>query len=81
MECIQIDSDQQLPAHKLEPFSKFITERQISRRALVGSTGENKPAIKHSLHRLLDMMQAHLEVAPFPLGERPGRDDFALFGH
>jgi len=77
---LPLDSDQQIPAHKLEPFTKFITERQISRRALVGSTEENKPAIELSFHRLLDMMQAHLEVAPFLLGERPGRGDFALFG-
>lgn len=77
---LPLDSDQQVPAHKLESFSKFITERQISRRALVGSTEENKPAIEQSFHRLLDMMQAHLEVAPFLLGERPGRGDFALYG-
>jgi glutathione S-transferase len=77
---LPLDSDQQLPAHKLETFTTFITERQISRRALVGSTEENKPAIEHSFHRLLDMMQSHLEVAPFLLGNRPGRGDLALYG-
>jgi hypothetical protein len=46
----------------------------------VGSTEENKPAIEESFYRLLDMMQAHLAVAPFLLGDRPGRGDFGLFG-
>jgi glutathione S-transferase len=77
---LPLDSDQQMPVEMLSRFSNYITERQIGRRALVGSTEENKPAIEESFHRLLDMMQAHLAVAPFLLGDRPGRGDFALFG-
>ena len=77
---LPLDSDQQMPVEMLSRFSSYITERQIGRRALVGSTEENKPAIEESFHRLLDMMQAHLAVAPFLLGDRPGRGDFALFG-
>jgi glutathione S-transferase len=77
---LPLDGDQQMPVEMLSRFTNYITERQIGRRALVGSTEENKPAIEESFHRLLDMMQAHLAVAPFLLGDRPGRGDFALFG-
>jgi glutathione S-transferase len=77
---LPLDSDQQMPVETLSRFSEYITERQIGRRALVGSTEENKPAIEESFYRLLDMMQAHLAVAPFLLGDRPGRGDFGLFG-
>ena len=77
---LPLDSDQHMPTETLSRFSDYITERQIGRRALVGSTEENKPAIEESFYRLLDMMQAHLEVAPFLLGDRPGRGDLALYG-
>lgn len=77
---LPLDGDQQMSTDQLKRSSEYISERQISRRALVGSTEENKPAIEESFHRLLDLMQAHLTAAPFLLGDRPGRGDFGLYG-
>jgi len=59
---------------------EFITNRQISRMALVGSTEQNRPVIEQSYQRLLDIMQRHLMAQPFLVGDRPGRGDFGIFG-
>lgn len=58
----------------------FITDRQISRRALVGSTEENRAVIERSYERVLDLMEAHLASYPYLCGARPGRGDFGIFG-
>ncbi len=58
----------------------FITDRQIGRRALVGSTEQNRPILEQSYLRLLDLLQRHLVEHDFFLGERPGRGDFGVFG-
>ncbi len=58
----------------------FITERQITRRALVGSTEENRPIIEDSYVRLLRLLDAHLHHHDHLFGPRPGRADFGLFG-
>lgn len=77
---LPLDSDQQTPTHRWEKAQRFISERQIGRRALVGSTEQNKAPIEESFMRILHMMENHLENMPFLLGERPGRGDFGLFG-
>ena len=59
---------------------EFITQRQIGRRELVGSTDLNAPIIEGSYERLLDALQVHLGERNFFFGDRPGRADFALFG-
>ena len=65
---------------QLEQAHDFIIERQLARRAMVGSTDANAPILESSFIRLLDLMQRHLGTADFLLGDRPGRGDFALFG-
>ena len=58
----------------------YISEQQIGRRPMVGSTEENRPIIEDSYHRLLALLSAHFESQMFLLGDRPGRGDFGLFG-
>ena len=60
--------------------NEYVTDRQISRRALVGSTEENRPVIEGSYGRLLDLMERHLAEESFWLGQRPGCGDFGIFG-
>jgi glutathione S-transferase len=59
---------------------EWITERQISRRALVGSTEQNRPIIEDSYVRLLHLLDAHLKEHDFLFGSRPGRADFGIVG-
>jgi glutathione S-transferase len=77
---LPLDQDQQMSEHRWQRAKQFITDRQIGRRALVGSTEQNRPVIEQSYERLLDLMQLHLTAQPFLLGERPGRGDFGVFG-
>lgn len=77
---LPLDMDQQMSTEQWEKAKRFITKRQISRRALVGSTEENRPVIEQSYERLLDLLQRSVETGPFLLGERPGRGDFGLYG-
>lgn len=58
----------------------FITQRQIGRRALVGSTDLNAPIIEGSYERTLDALTALFSTNDFLLGDRPGRGDFGIFG-
>jgi len=71
---MQLDSDQAQAAYE------FITQRQNSRRALVGSTDWNTPLIEDSYRQVLAIMQARFSRGDFLLGDRPGRGDFAIFG-
>ena len=77
---LPLDSNQQIPQKQWETFQQWITERQIGRRALVGSTEQNKKPIEDSYNRVLDLLQAHLAHSPFLFGDRPGRGDFGFFG-
>ncbi len=71
---LQLDSDQ------AQQMYEFITQRQIGRRALVGSTDWNTPLIEESYRRVLEALQARFSTGDFLLGDRPGRGDFGLFG-
>ena len=71
---LQLDSDQAQRGYD------FITQRQIGRRALVGSTEWNTPLIEDSYRRVLATMHARFSRGDFLLGDRPGRGDFAIFG-
>ncbi len=59
---------------------KYITDRQVSRMALVGSTPENTPVVEASYRRTLHLMDAIISQRNFLLGNRPGRGDFAAYG-
>lgn len=77
---LPLDQNQQMSDDRLAKATDFITKRQISRMALVGSTEQNRPVIERSYERILDLMQNHLKVSPFFFGTRPGRGDFGVFG-
>ncbi len=69
---LQLDSDQS------QQMYEYITNRQIGRRALVGSTEWNTPIIEGSYHRVLELLQARFATGDFLLGDRPGRGDFGI---
>ena len=48
--------------------------------ASVGSNETTGPVIEGSYRRLLRLLDAHLQVKPFLMGDRPGASDFGLFG-
>ena len=75
-----LDADLQLPDEHAARAHDFVIDRQVGRRALVGSTDENAAAIERSYERTLDALQAHLAEHSFFFGSRPGRADFAMFG-
>jgi glutathione S-transferase len=59
---------------------KAFGERQVGRLAVVGSNETTGPIIEQSYRRLLQLLDAHLQVRPFLMGARPGASDFGLFG-
>ena len=77
---LPLDADLQLPGEHAARAHDFVIDRQVGRRALVGSTDENAAAIERSYERTLDALQAHLAEHDFFFGSRPGRADFAMFG-
>jgi len=73
-------SDNQMNVEQHAASNDFITNRQMNRTALVGSTDGNRHVIEDSFVRLLSTLEAHLTEHKFLLGSRPGRGDFGLFG-
>ena len=71
---LQLDSDTS------QAMYEFITQRQIGRRELVGSTELNTPIIEGSYERVLDALTALFSSHDFLMGDRPGRSDFGIFG-
>jgi hypothetical protein len=56
------------------------SQRQIARLAVVGSNEHTAEMIEAGYARLVDLLDAHLRVQPFLMGQRPGASDFALYG-
>lgn len=77
---LPLDASLQLPDERAAAAHDMIIDRQVGRRALVGSTDANAAVIERSYERTLDALQAHLAEQTFLFGDRPGRADFALFG-
>lgn len=77
---LPISRDLQMTSDQGQQSYEFITQRQIGRRELVGSTDINQPMIEDSYTRLLDILNALFAGNDFLLGERPGRGDFGIFG-
>jgi len=77
---LPLDTDLQLPDEARAAAHDYIIDRQVGRRALVGSTTANTPIIEQSYRNVLDILQAHLARRDFVFGDRPGRADFALYG-
>lgn len=65
---------------RLAQWGDFVVDRQVGRRALVGSTDANAPVIESSYVRLLEILNRQIEAHDFLLGDRPGSADFALYG-
>jgi glutathione S-transferase len=68
------------PDDEIEPLSKYVSERQISRLSYVGSNEVSKETIENSFHRFLTLLNAHLQTAPYIFGARPSSADFAIYG-
>ncbi len=79
-QLLPLNADLQMPDDTHAAAHDFIIERQVSRRALVGSTTANAAIIEDSYRNLLDILEAHLARRDFLFGDRPGRTDFALYG-
>lgn len=77
---LPLDQNLQVADSDWAGMQHYITDRQIGRMALVGSTEANRPIIEDSYKRLLDLMSTGLCERTFLLGDRPGRGDFGLFG-
>jgi glutathione S-transferase len=65
---------------RLAQWGDWVVDRQVGRRALVGSTDANAPVIESSYVRLLEILNRIVEAQDFVLGDRPGSGDFGLFG-
>jgi len=77
---LPIDRDVTAPAEELARLSKAFGERQVGRLAVVGSNEVTRATIEQSYCRLLTLLDAHLQLKPFLMGDRPGASDFGLFG-
>jgi glutathione S-transferase len=72
--------DPSVPAAQLEQFAQWFGERQIGRRAVVGSSDETAPILEDGYRRLLVLLDALLAQRRFLFGDRPGAGDFGLHG-
>ena len=77
---LPISRDLQIDEATAKQSYNWVTERQIGRRALVGSTETNTPTVEDSYLRVLDILSRLFDERDFLLGDRPGRGDFGLFG-
>jgi glutathione S-transferase len=77
---LPLDSNLQLSDELAARAHDFVIDRQVGRRAMIGSTDANAPIIERSYERTLDALQTHLGDHNFCFGTRPGRADFAIFG-
>lgn len=77
---LPLDANPQMPAALLDKAARFISERQIERLRVVGSNATTKPVIEESYHRILRILDSHIQGRMFVMGERPGAADFGIFG-
>ena len=61
-------------------YKEFIAKRQIDRLWVVGSNDETAELIDLSYKRFLKLMEDHLLVSPFLLGNKPSSSDFSFYG-
>jgi len=79
-QLLPLDQNLQLSEAMHTKAHDFIIERQIGRRAMVGSTDRNTHILENSYTKTLDILEQHFQSKDFLFGERPGRTDFALYG-
>ena len=73
-QIVNLDED------SLASFKKYISERQVSRLGVVGSSEITAETIEKSFKRFLSLLEKHFSIFPFLLGKRPASADFAMFG-
>jgi glutathione S-transferase len=61
-------------------YKEFIAKKQIDRLWVVGSNDETAELIDLSYKRFLKLMEEHLLVSPFLLGNKPSSSDFSFYG-
>ncbi len=61
-------------------YKEFFANRQIERLWVVGSNDETAELIDLSYKRFLQLMEAHLSISPFLLGDKPSSSDFSFYG-
>ena len=61
-------------------YKELIAKRQIDRLWVVGSNDETAELIDLSYKRFLKLMEDHLLVSPFLLGNKPSSSDFSFYG-
>ena len=61
-------------------YKELIAKRQIDRLWVVGSNDETAELIDLSYKRFLKLMEEHLLVSPFLLGNKPSSSDFSFYG-
>ena len=64
----------------LAEMKKKITDRQVGRVWVVGSSKITAPLINTSFRRFLTIMEKHFSQYPFLFGNRPSSADFSFFG-
>lgn len=64
----------------IEPMSRQVRERQISRLYVVGSNDTTAPVIEASYRRFLRLFDDCIVGGPFLFGQRPASADFGLYG-
>jgi glutathione S-transferase len=67
------------PPDRLAVFKHTVSERQISRLYVVGSSADTARVIEASYRRFLAIFDRLLQAQPFLLGQRPGAADFAVY--
>jgi glutathione S-transferase len=77
---LMLQIDPGIGAAQLEQFASWFAERQIGRRAVVGSSEETRATIEDSYLSLLQRLDALLVQRRFLFGDRPSAADFALYG-
>jgi glutathione S-transferase len=72
--------DPSVPAAQLDQFAQWFGDRQIGRRAVVGSSEETAPILENGYRCLLGVLETLLTQRRFLFGDRPAAGDFGLYG-
>ena len=68
------------PDEDIAKMKQLFSRRQIDRLWVVGSNPTTGPIIEASYERFITLLDAHLTLHRFVLGDRPASCDFALYG-
>lgn len=77
---LMLQIDPGIGAAQLEQFASWFSERQIGRRAVVGSSEETRATLEGGYLSLLQKLDALIAQRRFLFGDRPSAADFGLYG-